>query len=170
VTLIREANHPVLAELFERIGASSTGLLNIHRTLANSPEVFSAFIGLAHKLRFGTELDPAERELAILRVLARHRGHYEIRHHRRLGAAAGLTEEELDLACEARWSAGDWPERRRQVLQYADEFASGAGISAETSAGLTGILTSRQIVELSLTLSLYVGLAYFTASVDVPGD
>src|SRR6218665_1479770 len=99
VSLVRESDDPIVTEVFGRLANGAVGIVNIHRTLANSPEVFHAFIGLAHALRFKTMLDPAERELAILRALWRHDGHYEIGHHRRLGAAAGLSEAEMDIAC-----------------------------------------------------------------------
>ena len=122
VSLVRETDDPIVSEVFGRLAGGAVGIVNIHRTLANSPEVFSAFIGLAHALRFKTQLDPAERELAILRALWRHDGHYEIGHHRRIGAAAGLTEGEMDVACSAAGSESLSP-RRKAVVDYADRFA-----------------------------------------------
>jgi alkylhydroperoxidase family enzyme len=169
VTLVEEAQDPIVAEVFDRLASGSVGIVNIHRTLANSPEVFSAFIGLAHALRFATVIDPAVRELAILRALFLHDGHYEIAHHRRLGAAAGLSESAMDIACS---DDGDTalPARQQVILAYASAFAHGTGVAPDITAALGDTLDNRAIIELSLTLALYVGLAHMTASLDIPPD
>jgi 4-carboxymuconolactone decarboxylase len=169
VSLVRQTDDPVVEEVFGRLEKGAVGIVNVHRTLANSPEVFAAFIGLAHALRFKTGLEPAERELAILRALARHRGEYEMIHHRRLGAAAGLSPAELEAACDPAVPAG-LSGRKQAILDYADAFAIGTGVSDEASAALRAVLDDRAIVELSLTLALYVGMAHLTAALDVPPD
>jgi alkylhydroperoxidase family enzyme len=169
VDLVGETDDPILLPLFERLSNGAVGLVNIHRTLANSPDVFHAFIGLAHALRFKTGLDPAERELAILRALARHKGDYEIVHHRKMGLAAGLSEMAVAAAC---LDAGedDLSPRQMLLLRFADRFAEGNGVDAETAASLRDALGNRGVIELSLTLALYVGLAHLTGALDVPLD
>lgn len=169
VELVGQPEDPVLVEVFERLAAGSVGVVNIHRTLGNSPEVFSAFIGLAHALRFKTQIDPAAREMAILRALHLHHGDYEIAHHRRLGAAAGLTDGEMDIACSDVVPDALEP-RKAAVVAYADSFAAGRGIPAARIAALTETLENRARIELSLTLALYVGLAHMTAALDIPPD
>jgi alkylhydroperoxidase family enzyme len=169
VDLVGETDDPVVAEVFGRLAGGAVGIVNIHRLLANSPDLFAAFIAFAHALRFKTRLDPAERELAILRALWRHDGEYEIRHHRRLGAAAGLTEAEMQIALS---DAGTEPlaARKRAIVDYADRFAAGDGVPPEVASALAATLDNRGRVELSLTLALYVGLAHMTAAVDLPMD
>lgn len=169
VSLVNETDDPIVEEVFGRLAKSAVGIVNIHRTVANSPEVFSAFIGFAHALRLKTVIDPAERELAILRALHIHEGHYEIGHHRRLGAVAGLTEAEMDIACSEDEGV-ELSDRKRAILAYANDFGVGRGVSDSNSSALTAVLDNRSIVELSLTLALYIGLAHLTASVDVPVD
>lgn len=169
VSLVQETDDPIVAEVFGRLARGAIGIVNIHRTLANSPEVFAAFISLAHALRFKTTLDPAERELAILRALWRHDGHYEIGHHRRIGAAAGLGENELDVACSDAATDSLSP-RRKAVVDYADLFARGGTVDPSVSDALLETLDNRSVIELSLTLALYVGLAHLTGALDVPTD
>jgi 4-carboxymuconolactone decarboxylase len=170
IDLVRDSDHPDARATFEKLAGGSVGVVNIHRTIANSPTVFSRFIGFAHALRFETELDPAERELAILRVLERCDGHYEIVHHRRMGAAAGLSEAELAHVGDPGAPHAIYTERQRAILDFADRFAAGAGVEPEAGAALSRHLDSRQRVELGLTLALYLGLAHFTNSIDVPVD
>lgn len=169
VDLVRETDDPIVNEVFGRLSQKPTGVVNIHRTIGNSPEVFSAFIGLAHALRFKTRIDPGERELAILRALHIHHGGYEIAHHRRIGAAAGLTEREMDLAC-SNASPDELGGRKAAVVAFGDSFARGEGMPVERIQALVETLDNRTRIELALTLALYVGLAHFTAAMDVPVD
>lgn len=162
----RTAIDPHQVETFARLAKGSVGVVNLHRTLAHSPVVFARFIDFAHALRFETVLDARLRELAILRVLAHHRGDYEARHHRKMALAAGASEE----ACEAA-TAGAFdglPAVDTAVLRFADAFARGAGVTPEIASALKEHMDDRQCVELSLTLTLYLGLAHFTHAVDVP--
>ncbi len=161
---------PVVAETFARIAKGSVGVVNIHRTLARSPDVFAGFIGLAHALRNTTEIPPPERELAILRVLEHRQGAYEIGHHRRLGRALGLTEAQLEGTAAETIDPSLYDERQLAVLRFADAFDAGKGIAPELAESLDRLLGERQIVELTLTLSLYLGLAHLTHAIDVPLD
>jgi 4-carboxymuconolactone decarboxylase len=169
VGLVEGSENPVVTALFDRLAAGTVGLVNVHRVLANAPEPFAAFINFAHALRFKTSLDPAEREIAILRALHRHCGAYEIAHHRRLGTAAGLTDRELDLACSSADPAS-LGARRATLAAFADAFASGDGIAPDLAAATKSVLDDQALVELSLTLALYVGLAHLTSALDVPMD
>ena len=164
VDLVREPSSPVVVEVFERLAKGTVGVVNIHRTLANSPDVFAAFIGLAHALRFKTQLPALPRELAILRVLELHHGHYEIAHHRKMAIAAGATEEQADNT--ASHELFDPP--CRAAIVYAEAFAAGRGVPA--SDQLCAQFDNQQRIELSLTLALYLGLGHLTSSLDVPPD
>lgn len=170
IDLVRESEHPEAQATFEKLAAGSVGVVNIHRAIANSPTVFARFIGFAHALRFETALDPAERELAILRVLERCDGRYEIVHHRRMGRAAGLSEAELDHVGDPGEPHAIYNDRQRAILDFADRFAAGAGIDPRAAEALSAHLDSRGRVELALTLAFYLGLAHFTNSIDVPID
>jgi 4-carboxymuconolactone decarboxylase len=170
VELVHHSDHPDALATFETLSKGSVGIVNIHRTLAQSPTMFARFIGLAHALRFETELDPAERELAILRVLERNGGTYEVAHHRRMGAAAGLTEAQMDATAGEGAPAALFDERQQAVLAFADHFAANQGVSADVAEQLVRHLDPRQRVELGLTLALYLGLAHLTNMLAVPGD
>ena len=161
---------PVVVETFARIATGAVGVVNVHRTLARSPEVFGAFIGFAHALRNSTEIPAAERELAILRVLEHHHGDYEIGHHRRLGRTLGLSEAQLEGTAAMPLDPSLYDERQLACLRFADAFHEGNGVPADLADALGRLLGERQIVELTLTLSLYLGLAHLTHALDVPVD
>jgi 4-carboxymuconolactone decarboxylase len=170
VERVGASDDPEVAATFAKLAAGKVGVVNIHRILANSPVVFAQFIGLAHALRFETELDPAERELAILRVLEIHGGDYELSHHRPMGKAAGLSDAQIAGAAAKDAPADLYSERERVILLFADCFAAGKGIEAEALDKIEPHLDNRQRVELAMTLALYTGLAYFTNMLEVPQD
>lgn len=170
VALVRESDDPEVTATFAKLAAGTLGIVNIHRTLANSPTVFARFIGLAHALRFETKLAPAERELAILRVLERHGGHYELTHHRHMASVAGLSAAQIAGAGALGEPADLYDDRQRAILRFAEHFAAGAGIEPEAAKDIAQYLGDRQRVELAMTLALYTGLCYFTNMLEVPAD
>jgi alkylhydroperoxidase family enzyme len=160
----------IVADTFARVARGVVGVINIHRTLARSPDMFAGFIALAHALRNTTELPAPERELAILRVLERHQGEYEIGHHRRLGRTLGLGEAQLEGTAAREIDPSLYDERQLAALRFADAFSEKQGVDPELTKTLERLFGERQIVELSLTLALYVGLAHLTHAIDVPVD
>lgn len=169
VGLVDEPDHPDAVETFERIRAKS-GIGNIHRTLANSPTVFKNFIGLSHALRYTTEIDPVERELAICCVLERHHGDYELEPHRRFAKVLGATDEQI--ANVGHPERGDlFDGRQRAVLHFARLLAADPSERADLTTGdFEAHFDNRQRIELGLTLAIYMGLAHFTALFDVPEE
>jgi alkylhydroperoxidase family enzyme len=174
VELVREPVHPDAIATFEKLAGRQMGIgiaiANIHRTLANSPTVFANFIHLANALRNDTKVDPAERELAILAVLQRHGGDYEIVPHRRLGAKLGLTGQQLDHVSNPD-AAGVYTPRQQAILRFALFFAADpADRHRHQDHGIEEYLDNRQRIELSLNLAIYMGLAHLTGVLDVPPD
>src|SRR5262249_41528438 len=69
--------------------------LNIFRMLAHSETGLKGFVRMGNGLLFRAELEPALRELAILRVGRLSRAAYEVFQHERIGREAGLPEEKI---------------------------------------------------------------------------
>ena len=171
VELVYESSDPNVLATFEKLGTKSVGIVNIHRTFANSPVVFARFIAFAHALRFETILDPAERELAICCVLARHEGDYELKQHRKLAKQAGLSDEQIENIGTASRRTDLYSDRQRAILRFSERTAATvAERSAMPESDIETYLNNRERVELALTLALYIGLAYFTGVLDVPYD
>lgn len=171
ISLVEHTDNPVIIDAFARIEKSGpVGVKNMHRLLANSPQILSANVGLAHALRNETELDPALRELGILRVLSHHGGHYEINHHRNIGRAVGLEDAEIDAACGDASDATFQDPKKEAVISFAEYFAKGKGFPDGVIDKINENFSNRFIFELSYTLSIYIGLSYLTAALDVPHD
>jgi alkylhydroperoxidase family enzyme len=169
VDLVHESQDPIVAETFAFL-KTKAGVGNIHRFVANSPAVFKHFIGLAYALRYETELDPLERELAICCVLERHEGTYELAPHRRMAAICGATEEQI--AQVSRPDRDDlFSSRQQAVLRFAAHMGADPAERGDLpDHGVETWLTNRQRIELGFTLALYMGLAHLTGVFDVPLD
>jgi AhpD family alkylhydroperoxidase len=107
---------------------------------------------------FGSSIAARERELVILRTAALGRCAYEIHHHRSLGAAAGLSEQEIGAALDPltvhAWSPADLA-----LLAITDEIAAGADVSDEAWVQLDGVLDEAQRLELLVLVGFYRMLA-----------
>ncbi|MGH7844216.1 MAG: carboxymuconolactone decarboxylase family protein, partial [Candidatus Binatia bacterium] len=69
VSLIDEENHPDLGELITKIrGARGGRLLNIYRMMLHSPALANAWFELNSAVRYRTEVNGQDRELAVMRV------------------------------------------------------------------------------------------------------
>lgn len=170
IALVSTSDHPDVTETFAQIEAKS-GVGNIHRTIANTPTVFKAFIGLSYALRYSTVLDPIERELAICSVLERHQGDYELDPHRRFAQVLGASEAQV---MNVRTPERDdlYTERQQVVLRFAARFAADPGGERDTlpEGEIEAYLSDRERVELGITLGIYLGLSRFTALFDVPAE
>lgn len=171
VSLVDSPSDPVVKNIFSGLESKGpVGVANLHRVLAHSPQVFAANFDLSIALRNDTELEPALRELAILRALFLHQGHYEIAHHRNIGRSVGLDDSEINAACSDAPSTDFSDPKKSLVVAFAEQFARGKGIADTTIRQLSDQFSERLIVELSLTTSIYIGLSYLTAALDVPKD
>src|SRR5690349_8388972 len=74
--------------------------LNLYRILPHAPEAALGFLALGRALLTQTTLDPALREVAILRVGAWCRASYEVHQHRRVARRAGLADAQIEAALD----------------------------------------------------------------------
>jgi len=70
-------------------------VLNIFATFARHPRLFKRWLALGGQLLQGSELPARDRELLILRCGWNCRSDYEWGQHARIGASAGLSDEEI---------------------------------------------------------------------------
>lgn len=127
---------------------------NIFLALAHAPEQLDAFLSYANTLR-AAELGPRLRELLILTV-----GHvtgcdYEVAHHQSHAVAAGLTPEQIAAVPQFE-TAGVFDDFERAIMRLAKQFSSGCDVPQEMWDAVAAQLTTRQMVQLTLTLAWYV--------------
>jgi len=157
VPLIDEDAHPELAPLVERIRGRRRGaLINVYRTLLNSPKLAETWFDHVNAVRWETTLDGRLRELVIIRIGHVTRGAYILRQHvPRLALADGVSEAEC--AALADWRAsGLFSARERAALAYADAMTTEIDVPDEVYEPLARQFDDpRQIVELTVLVATY---------------
>ncbi len=155
--------------VFDAVRARGGRPLNLHRTIAQAPELLGPFLNLAFALRSAPASSRADRELVILRTLHLRGGEYGYRHHVVMGAAAGLSAEQLADIPEWRTSTRFSP-RSRALLAYADAMVSSDGVDDATFDGVAAFLNPAEIVEVTLNASFYAAVAQLTTALRIEAD
>ena len=140
-------------ELLEGAMRAGNEPLNIFRTLVHSPKLYKRFAQFGGHLLLRGALPAREREIVILRVGWRSRSVYEFGQHTVIGAASGLTDEEIvRLASEGveGWSADD-----AALVALADDLCATDTVSDATWAALAGRWNEAELVELLLVAGFY---------------
>jgi AhpD family alkylhydroperoxidase len=154
----------VLAGMEER-GAD---VLNLFRTVANSPGALRNFMRLGTSLlRYGV-LPPVLRELAILRVAQLTGAAYEWAHHTPIARAAGVSEEQI--AALERWvNAPEFDDQQRAILAYVEAATSDVIVPDDVFGAAREHLSEGEIVELTLVCGYWgmVARVLVAAQVDV---
>ena len=142
---------------------------NLLGTFACYPELAKAYLTFNGHVLFRSTLPARGREILILRVAARRRCEYEWAQHVRLGAAAGLSAEEIGWIAEGP-ERPEWDMLDRSLLQAVDELLDGAQINDGTWTNLARHLDEHQLMDLVFTVGAYETLAMAIRSFRVESD
>lgn len=171
VTPGTRADIGVVNWVIAQIGARAIGAgpPNFMTTLGRNRGLFRRWLLFAGGLMPGGRLPRQDTELVILRVAHLCASAYELDHHERLGARAGLTSG--DLARVARGPAADgWTPRQAALLRATDELHHDRRIGDETWALLAGHLDEPDMIELCMLAGNYQMLAGTLNSLGVQVD
>jgi alkylhydroperoxidase family enzyme len=144
-----------LTQRIEPSGGDVPGLppLNIFRTLSRNEPLSRAFLALGGHVLRGDAIPAREREIVILRVGWRAQSEYEFGQHTAIGAAAGLTPEEIAALADVgglSWSAGD-----AALISMVDDLCDHDVVSDRTWARLTGRWSEEQLLDLLVLAGYY---------------
>jgi alkylhydroperoxidase family enzyme len=132
-------------------------VLNVHRVLANHPELLEAWAPLRTHISTGGSLSPRYREIVILRVAHRAGSAYEWHHHVLRGRAAGLADDEIEAIRGA--SPTGATENETALLVATDQLFDGRSIADSTWDTLSTEFSEQEILDLIITVGVYVTLA-----------
>lgn len=152
--------------MFERMEKAGP-VLNIFRALSHSPEALRRFMKFGNYLLVEGKLDPALRELAILRAGWLCKSRYEFSQHVAFARRAGLSDAQIRGVCDPRQSLFD--PKQMAVLAFAGEMTEKASVSNATWEAVAGFLNEEELVELAMTTGFYnlVSRVLNTLEVDV---
>lgn len=128
--------------------------LNIFTTLAHHPKLLKRWLVFGSHVLVKSTLPARERELAILRTGWRCGSEYEFGQHTVIGAATGLTDDEIRrLATEG--TAG-WAPDDAVLVRAVDELVADHTVSDETWAALAERWDTQQLIDLVFAVGQYV--------------
>jgi len=131
---------------------------NLFLTLGRHPALFRGWLRFAGRLMPRGKLPRRETELVILRVADVRECRYEHEHHVRLGRRAGLSDAEIARVADGPAGEG-WAPREQAVLEATDELLADGDVADETWSRLSGLLDTRELIELVLLVGHYEMLA-----------
>ncbi|EFC85539.1 carboxymuconolactone decarboxylase family protein [Parafrankia sp. EUN1f] len=114
-------------------------------------------------------LDPAHRELLVLRVAWRTRSQYEWIHHVRIGRACGVTTEQVHAIPQGA-EAEVWTPLERAMMAAVDQMIDRFRVDDETWQVLASHLDKPQLLELSFVVGSYLCLAQVFNNVGLEAD
>jgi 4-carboxymuconolactone decarboxylase len=114
-------------------------------------------------------LDPALRELAILRVAWRTGSVYEWKQHTRIGLGTGLTNAQLHALPDGPVAAL-WTPLERNVLEAVDQIIDASRVEDATWQALASSLEAPQLLELTFVIGGYLCFAVVANSVRLEPD
>ena len=161
-----EAAPPVVADIFKGVRAAGGNPLNMHRAVANAPDPFAAYVGLARALRKDDHVPRGLRELAILRTLQLESGDYEIDQHTRMARSCGLSDAQIAALGGWRESSLFTPEQRA-ILGWVEGMATPAGPDAASYDAIARSFDPHAIVAITLTAGFYAMSARTTKALNV---
>jgi alkylhydroperoxidase family enzyme len=165
------ADDAQLAELIRRAAfPEHTPSTNAFRMLAHAPAVAAPALRLVAAVLTATDLDPRLRQLVILWVTQRCQARYAWIQHAAIARAVGVSET-LILALErGEVSSALFTDRERVALAFVDEILDGPRVSDDTFAAVRGRFSSREVVELLLTVGYFRMIGSLLTTLDVELD
>lgn len=147
-----------------RIGAKAVRADDMHlfSTLGRTKRLFLGWLGYSGMLMPFGALKRTESETVIVRVAHLRGNAYELGHHRRIGAQAGLTDPQIEHILDGT----GWDERSAALLAAVTELVESKQVSDATWARLAGFYDERRLVEIVMLATNYDGLA---TAIDVLG-
>jgi alkylhydroperoxidase family enzyme len=127
---------------------------DIHRAIANAPNLLRAYMPLSNELRFGTRLDPRLRELAIVAVGWVTHIEHEFKAHSKMALAAGVSQEQLDNI-GAHESSPVFNAQERAVILFSIASTQAVRVPDEVYGQLRQLFDDTLIVELVMEVAFY---------------
>ncbi len=148
--------------------AKAPGMPKLFTTMARHHSLFRAWLLFAGRLMPRGGLPRRDTELVILRTAALNGCDYELDHHRRLGAGAGLSPDEIARAVDV--TAAGWSGRDLALLDAANQLHTSRDLDDATWAQLRQHLSETEAIEFLLLAGHYGMLATFINTLRIPPD
>ena len=155
--------------VYDRIGATRGSVLNVFRSLLNSPKAADAVAPLGEYLRYHSSIDPAARETAILSVARETGTKYEWAQHESEARRAGVSEAVIESIRSGRGPMGI-PAKEGVFVQAARELVRDGTMTDRTFQAIEHLLGPEQTIDLIVLVGYYSLLGMVLKTLDVELD
>lgn len=144
-----------LAPFITRVKKERGKLINLYRVLMNSPAIAAGWLDFNSVVRYKTKLDPALREMIILRVSILNGAEYQARIH---GASHAL---EAGLSAEQIAALGNWVDSalfskpQRAALAWTDAMTQQINVPDTLHNELQRHFDDQAVVEITVLAGAY---------------
>ncbi len=128
--------------------------------IVRHPELYAIFVPYIRQVIAESILPPRDREVLVLRVLARAGDTYEMHHHEMIARGAGMTDAEIAAACSGE-GLDEWD---AALVRAADELVRDSTMSDASWAALSARLDQKQMMEVVFLVGCYAVMAMLTKS------
>ena len=148
-----------------QILASRGKITPLYRVLLHSLPVAQGWEALLTAVRQQTALDPAVRELIILRVAVLNRAEYEYEAHLPFAREAGMSERKI--AAVKGTDLVHFDDTERAVLEYTDALTREVQVDDAIFERVRSHFDPRGLVEVTATIAAYNMVSRFLIGLDV---
>ena len=142
--------------------------LNLYKTLANHPALFSSFVDFAYSVRNNCTTSRQLRELMILRGAQLCQSDYEWFQHEAMAKKAGISQAKIDLIKDWKESEA-FDEKEKVVLALMEALIEDGGkVSDELNERLKEHFNEAEYLELVMTGSFYTMVPRILLSLQIP--
>ena len=152
---VEPGTRPELAALEQRIAAERGRISPLYQVLLNSAPIAAGWERMLTAVRNQTRIDPALRELVILRVAVLNHARFEFDAHRPIAERAGVTTSQLDAVTQVPPPPGVFSALEAQVLELTDRMTRDVDVPDAVIAPLLAQFDAGWIVELVATVAAY---------------
>ncbi len=139
---------------------------NLYRALPNHPASAALLVDTVKAISSQGKLHVRLRELVILRVAGHCKSGYEIHHHKRIGAQAGLSEADIAAALREGSEAG-LSGFEQAAMQFTDAVVVNVKAPEPLFRQMQAELGNEKTVELVHLIGLYMMVARFLENFEV---
>lgn len=149
-----DVNREETRGLVKKIVAERGEVLHLYQMLMHSPPVAEGWLAFLTAIRQRSSLDPALRELVIIRIAQLNGAAYEAEQHIPIALKEGCSQAQID-ALEVWQTAECFSLIEKAVLALTDEMTRNIHAPAALIDKLTGHFSHREMVELTATIGAY---------------
>ncbi len=156
----------LVRNLLKSLGYDTPVISSVFGVMLRHPSLFRCQMEMGEQL-FKGELNPRERELAVLRVAWLCGAPYEWGKHVLVAKRCDIHSEDIERVTVGA-SAVDWNDHERAIMQGVEELLNDKMISDTTWSVLANTWSERQLIEFPILVGQYFSIALQQNSLRVP--